>query len=639
MQDKQPVTSRIAWKLAQAFTNGRKSAPSEFREVENQLYALNSALKALSDAQNHNAALTANGSSAASLADQDEENARWDTIRIILNNCHETLKHLESFTEKYGIVVGASDISTPRFQRWREDLFKNWKKVMWTKEAGALATLRSQVVTHTNSLNLILGVINNSQTTRIESGVQQTSKILKEIYAWYTDNLKDVEAIPRPHETHQGIDYPQRRSFTDSPIHTFELTVEIDDGQKPLCGCASLKPDGGEEVDDTGTNSQRALLACCCPNETASHRATVEAYGLSHRSFQVRLAGKEMTWLLCHIADRRSNRLVEMRIRGVTAAGESNPHYSFMAPHSTAHILAIGIPQLEERFRQLFPMRRVEDSSQDDTGGELTHVTSNEDDHVLALIGSISRDWVEDVQILLYSVHNNTHSWDTTGDAFRHLDFAEILVYFCEENQGADNDVERTALKFKHDTPISLDKDDLTKVGFLRFHWMNLNQKKANVVIAAEEFHARLEDMREELFILYLNYPRPDETAVLHLQSAQVECEDIFIVDASITIVHDSHGKYRLIIVSRNKCTVLSQVLADDFFSPSTRRPSFASPTWVVQIEGSGIRRIYHRQNGLRFLDFRSTQSNRMFELGCSTVSMNQHAGELITDGMDTSEN
>ncbi|RYP55178.1 hypothetical protein DL768_000172 [Monosporascus sp. mg162] len=466
------LLGQIAWKLAQAFTNGQNSAPSEFREVENQLYALSSALKALSDAQNHNSALTANGSSVASLAGQDEENARWDMIRIILNNCHNTLKHLESFAEKYGIVVDASDLSAPRFKRWREDLFRNWKKVTWTKEAGTLATLRSQVVIHTNSLNLILGVINNSQTARIESDVRETSKILKEIHAWYTDDLKDVEVISRPQKTPQGTDSPQRRSFTDSPIHTFELTVEIDDGQKPLCGCASLKPDRDEELDDARTGSQRALFVCCCPNETASHRATIEAYGLSHRSFQVRLAGKEMTWLLYHIADRQSNRLVEMRIRGVTAA-------------------------------------------------------------------------------------------------------------------------------------------------------------------AAEEFHAKLEDMREELFVLNLNYPRPDET-VVHLQSAQVGCEDIFIVDASITIVHDSRGKYRLIIVSRNKCTVLSQVLADDFFSPSTGRPSFASPTWLVQIEGNGIRHIYYRQNGLRFLDFRNTQSKRMFELGCSTVSMNQRVGGLTIDGMDT---
>ncbi|RYP40588.1 hypothetical protein DL767_001588 [Monosporascus sp. MG133] len=510
------LLGQITWKLAQAFTNGRKSAPSEFREVENQLYALSSALKALSYAQDHNSALTANGSSVAPLAGQDEENALWDTIRIILNNCHETLKHLESFTEKYGIVVNASDLSTPRFKRWREDLFKNWKKVTWTQEAGALATLRSQVAIHTNSLNLILGVINNSQTARIESGVRETSKMLKEIHAWYTDNLKDVEAIPRPHETHQEIDPPQRRSFTDSPIHTFELTVEIDEGQKPLCGCASLKLDKGEELDETMTDSQRALFVCCCPNETASHRATIEAYG-SRELKEARSTVESVTFTVGH--------------------------------------------------------------------------------------RSMSRDWVEDVQILLYSVHNNTQSWDTAGDTFRPLDFAEILVSFCEDNRGADDDVESTALK------------------------------------SAEEFHAKLEDMREELFVLNLNYPRPDEAVVLHLQSAQVECEDIFIIDASITIVQDSNKKYRLIIVSRNKCTVLSQVLADDFFSRATGRPSFASPSWIVQIEGKGLRRIYHRQNGFRFLDLRSTQSNRMFELGCSTVSMNQHVGELITDGMDTSEN
>jgi hypothetical protein len=35
--------SRLALKLGKAFTKGRKSAPTEFREVENQLYSLSAA--------------------------------------------------------------------------------------------------------------------------------------------------------------------------------------------------------------------------------------------------------------------------------------------------------------------------------------------------------------------------------------------------------------------------------------------------------------------------------------------------------------------------------------------------------------------------------------------------------------------
>ena len=43
-------------------------------------------------------------------------------------------------------------------------------------------------------------------------------------------------------------------------------------------------------------------------------------------------------------------------------------------------------------------------------------------------------------------------------------------------------------------------------------------------------------------------------------QTAEVLCEDVFISDAEVFIVKGLTGKFRLIIVSRNKCTIISQV-------------------------------------------------------------------------------
>ncbi|KAF7533247.1 hypothetical protein G7Z17_g13540 [Cylindrodendrum hubeiense] len=43
------LLAKLALKLGHAFTKGRKSAPAEFREVENQLYSLSAALSALKD--------------------------------------------------------------------------------------------------------------------------------------------------------------------------------------------------------------------------------------------------------------------------------------------------------------------------------------------------------------------------------------------------------------------------------------------------------------------------------------------------------------------------------------------------------------------------------------------------------------
>lgn len=154
--------AKIARTIAMAFTKGRKSAPAEFREVENQLYSLSAALSAFqdaacpSDASTQLSALTLSTS-----ASQPEDEATWQnaTIAGMLGNCSETLKHLEMVVEKYGVISQRSDPQKSRLQRWSQDLVRNYKKVAWTTEAGDLATLRSHLMVHTNSLDLVLGIV------------------------------------------------------------------------------------------------------------------------------------------------------------------------------------------------------------------------------------------------------------------------------------------------------------------------------------------------------------------------------------------------------------------------------------------------------------------------------------------------
>jgi hypothetical protein len=77
----------------------------------------------------------------------------------MLSNCHETLKHLEKIVEKYARIAEQQDPTKSRLQRWSHELIKNYKKVAWTTESGDIATLRSQLMIHTNSLDLVLGII------------------------------------------------------------------------------------------------------------------------------------------------------------------------------------------------------------------------------------------------------------------------------------------------------------------------------------------------------------------------------------------------------------------------------------------------------------------------------------------------
>jgi hypothetical protein len=143
--------AKIAKAVAQAFTKGRKSAPAEFREVENQLHSLSAALSALKDALDGSA-------QPPDLAGAAHEGG-GQTVSGMLESCNDTLKHLQTIVEKYGVIAEQRDPNKSRMQRWSQELVKNYKKIAWTTEASNLATLRSQLMIHTNSLDLVLGII------------------------------------------------------------------------------------------------------------------------------------------------------------------------------------------------------------------------------------------------------------------------------------------------------------------------------------------------------------------------------------------------------------------------------------------------------------------------------------------------
>lgn len=151
--------SKIAWRIAHAFTKGRKSAPAEFREVENQLYSLSAALTAFKDVCGDDVATVTIDSSKLPARFQKEEQDGMQTVSGILDSCSETLKHLEKMVEDYGVVGSQKDPTKPRLQRWSKELLRNYKKVAWTTEAGDLAALRSKLMVHTNSLDLVLGIV------------------------------------------------------------------------------------------------------------------------------------------------------------------------------------------------------------------------------------------------------------------------------------------------------------------------------------------------------------------------------------------------------------------------------------------------------------------------------------------------
>ena len=149
---------KLAFKLGQTFMSGRKSAPAEFREVENQLYSLSAALSSI-----HSTRIAASSQLGnAALAAELEDGQQGSTILAkMLQNCGETLSHLEKIVDEYAALkksTEADETSLPR--RWSKRLLRDFKKIKWTTEGGDLAVLRSQLMVHINSINVVLGVVN-----------------------------------------------------------------------------------------------------------------------------------------------------------------------------------------------------------------------------------------------------------------------------------------------------------------------------------------------------------------------------------------------------------------------------------------------------------------------------------------------
>lgn len=143
--------SRIAYKVGQAFTSGRKSAPAEFAEIQNLLYTLSNALNLVAkDAPRSVCAI------ATELG--DSENA---VLLQIIANCRSTLEHLESLVANYTEL----DLKTEQANQggprgWKDNIKRNWKKVIWTKEGGGIDKLKTTLTAHVDGLNLAVSAFN-----------------------------------------------------------------------------------------------------------------------------------------------------------------------------------------------------------------------------------------------------------------------------------------------------------------------------------------------------------------------------------------------------------------------------------------------------------------------------------------------
>jgi hypothetical protein len=246
------MLSRLAFDIAQAFTSGRKSAPAEFQEVQNQLYSLSKALDSFK------------------FLSSTDPGPVHETSAII-QNCRFTLEHLELLVNKYMVIQDDSKGHYSRKKQWRAEIWKNWRKVQWTREGGDLAKLQHNLGVHINSLNLAVAVMNrwvflififlsllkhpSESHQKMGSQVDDVHEMLGEIYNWFTSNLKG-----RTTSFYEPSPTPSRPQTDMSLGLTFSLQMESAHSHDiAICENACFDPEW------LRASTEQRVFKCQCP--------------------------------------------------------------------------------------------------------------------------------------------------------------------------------------------------------------------------------------------------------------------------------------------------------------------------------------------------------------------------------------
>ncbi|KAK2880198.1 hypothetical protein FQN49_000472 [Arthroderma sp. PD_2] len=628
------LLGNLAFKLGRAFTKGRKSAPAEFREVENQLYSLSAALQAFKTASN-DGSISVRVDSSGQPQGRAKEGEDDDVLAHVLRSCEQTLNHLETIVQKYG-SIGRPREQGPeqaRFKRWNDNVKHAWKSIWWTTEGGDLATLRSNLTVHTNSLNLLLGVIVNSQTGRIEARVNDIDSMLREIHVWFTENLKDSSLSLQ----NQNL---KKREGKASELD-FELHADGETESRLVCPHAVLNPDFLAHREST---SHHELFACRCSTSSdgqRSHRAEVAAFALSRFSICTRLAGNERILMLYKAIDRMTSALKSLYIKRVPR--------SEMAYIEEMLLDRLTISQAKQMILQ-GPGTVLCFAASGPAGSQQAHILNVIAD-TRSLKGSINsvtfkstasggrsyeREPVESVQILHYrdtDLDSLMESEDTMGTSFQFDERAEIVLYYAATLETTD--IVQTRLHLTPDTKWHLD----TSCKALVFEQVDCTGYTASdeahpttdieVTICFKDianlsnFKSKVKDMQLDLFVMSLKFPRALERRLWTIQAYDVHTETLHIEDAEISILQNTETqRCRLTIISRDSYSIVSQELAEDFFESLSlgTGPKFNSLTYVVQFDSSGNRNVSSIPTGIAVLGFSDITVERLFHLSLTSV-------------------
>ncbi|KAI0527836.1 hypothetical protein F5B22DRAFT_582538 [Xylaria bambusicola] len=609
--------AKLSWFLYQAFVTGRRSAPSEFRRVEDQLHSLSIALFAV---------------------DTVKENEFRDHCLLqqqfnqVLINCRNVLEHLQEAVNDHSVIVEPTSPDQPRFRRWTKRCLSTWKRISWTVDRHGLTALVDQITAHTNSLNLLLLVANSSRTRQIRDQQHADSELnvenksmLQEIYDYYVANLKNSRA--RQSHT-DGMDSVDERRVL------FELHQMNEGITELVCPQTSLELD----LEAPHLDLDR-LFACHCmtPEQAGAHTRHLAAFQLSDLSFAVRLAGDELCWQLLQVKDSYNGQLVNLMVKNMHSKCVREFEQNFVKPLGKRVATLIFSQGTDSLLAYLPP------------SGEQGKVLSvfNDLDPISGLIEDVTftvghtsytRDSINQISLLMYesladdairNSYSDLHQWVANGNA-------EIVIYYEEDHDSMNpDDIVRTDIKFSLATSIHLNTSDANSaVQLENIECVSIDRQDAPSRVegatvtfhtstpdGARQLHTKIKAILKELLALQIRFPRQDEEIIYSLQSVSFKNAIVDISDGELIVTRNVTGDHRLIIYSRDGCTTLSSELKPEFFKEGGQGSVFSAPADVIQLQNRGVRKIMRYKEGFQANNFGNTNSAKMIELARKTIA------------------
>ncbi|KAK6539728.1 hypothetical protein TWF694_009929 [Orbilia ellipsospora] len=174
--------ANMCYGIAQAFGSGRKAAPVEFREVQNELYGLGQMLELLKTSV-ESGAFVSNTMAVTQSGLISPTHQASQSIARMITSCQATVEHLKEFARKYAPLAGVQfieDDSGVRVRKLsstnRQKLLLNWKRIRWVAESSNIQGIRDQISIHVQSITAVVSIVNTHATKSVQSDVHNLAR-------------------------------------------------------------------------------------------------------------------------------------------------------------------------------------------------------------------------------------------------------------------------------------------------------------------------------------------------------------------------------------------------------------------------------------------------------------------------------